>query len=428
MTALGSELLEDRLAMDATGIAFGTAPFLSVSFAPDGTDIAGQPSQAFVEFDAIAPSDQWQATILRAFQDWAIHTNADFGVVDDGGQPFGTPGSTLRDERFGDVRIGAVALQADIAAVAVSHDNPVAGTWVGDIVFNSDANFQTLDDLYAVALHEAGHVLGLTHSTDPLSPMFEHGLTAASELQPADIEAIQSLYGERAADPNEIDGWNNSTDDATDVKFAGPSGTFDGSTPSVIYGDIGSLTDADFYELNILDGYTGSVTWRIRSENISLLQPKVTILDENGDPLMSADSTRVGGDTLVVTVPQVAGNHEIFAVVEGNGTDAFGIGGYSLVAYFDGPLETPLNEIELASDGRFRLYETDDLRDLFAYGNLHPVLVGAALDANDTPATATGLKTAPGFVRATRFVQTSSIGTSADVDYFQFKSPSENDG
>src|SRR5689334_4578096 len=97
------DALEPRLTLDASGVATGLAPYLSLSFTPDGTDVGGAASSMLAKFDAMAPRAEWQAAILRAFQTWAVHTNGDVGVVADGGQPLGTPGATQRDDRFGDI-------------------------------------------------------------------------------------------------------------------------------------------------------------------------------------------------------------------------------------------------------------------------------------------------------------------------------------
>ncbi len=140
---------------------------VSISFAPDGTEIAGQPSKLFETFDGIETQAVWQTAILRAFQTWSDHIAVDFGITNDSGDPLGISGSRVDDDRFGDIRIGAIEMSGDVAAVAISDAAALSGTWTGDIVFNSQSNFQTVDNIYAVALHEVGHLLGLTHSESP---------------------------------------------------------------------------------------------------------------------------------------------------------------------------------------------------------------------------------------------------------------------
>jgi hypothetical protein len=82
---------------------------LTLSFAPDGTGVNGSANQLSQTFSAI-PADLWQSEVLRAFQTWALNANVNIGLVPDGGQPFGTPGSPQGDTRFGDVRVAAVPL------------------------------------------------------------------------------------------------------------------------------------------------------------------------------------------------------------------------------------------------------------------------------------------------------------------------------
>ena len=50
-------------------------------------------------------------------------------------------------------------------------------------------------DLFAVALHEIGHNLGLDHSNVENSIMFPNYSTGSNGLQKDDIDGIQSLYG-----------------------------------------------------------------------------------------------------------------------------------------------------------------------------------------------------------------------------------------
>ena len=90
-----------------------------------------------------------------------MHTNADIGLVSDSGAAFGTPGGTEGDDRFGDIRIGAVPLSPDVLAISVPADRLYSGTWAADVILNSNGEFTSIDDLFAVVLHEAGHVFGL---------------------------------------------------------------------------------------------------------------------------------------------------------------------------------------------------------------------------------------------------------------------------
>ncbi|HEY7389336.1 MAG TPA: matrixin family metalloprotease [Bryobacteraceae bacterium] len=68
---------------------------------------------------------------------------------------------------------------------------------VGKVAFDVTENWAVgKKSLFAVALHEIGHALGLRHSTDPNSIMYPFG-PIASELDVESIQAIQNMYGWR---------------------------------------------------------------------------------------------------------------------------------------------------------------------------------------------------------------------------------------
>src|SRR5262249_48191518 len=152
------------------GVPWADPGHLTLSFLPDGTPIAGHVSTLFQTLNAARPAAAWQRDILRAFQTWAVNANVNIGLTADGGQAIGVAGQTQHDPRFGDTRIGAQPMAADALAVSVPNDPSISGTMTGDVLVNArNKSGSGGFDLFAVILHEAGHVFGLPGSTDPKS-------------------------------------------------------------------------------------------------------------------------------------------------------------------------------------------------------------------------------------------------------------------
>src|SRR5262249_27809257 len=161
------EALEDRTVPATFGVPWNDPTHLTLSFAPDGTPIAGHTSSLFQTLDGQQSRDVWQREILEAFQTWAVQANINIAVVSDGGEAFGVPGPSQHDPRFGDIRVGAQAMSPESLSISVPYDPALSSTWTGDVLLNSNENYSSNGtNLTAVLLHEAGHVLGLSDSTD----------------------------------------------------------------------------------------------------------------------------------------------------------------------------------------------------------------------------------------------------------------------
>src|SRR4051812_34484669 len=94
------ELLEDRSVPNATfGIPWADNDHLTLSFAPDATQTVTGPSSLFATMSQAGATAAWKREVLRAFQTWAVQTNADIGLVADGGQGFGSAGAVQGDKR-----------------------------------------------------------------------------------------------------------------------------------------------------------------------------------------------------------------------------------------------------------------------------------------------------------------------------------------
>ena len=327
----GFQPLEDRtLPHTAFGIPWADPGHLTLSFAPDGTATQVGDSSLFREMRTAGSTSAWQREVLRAFQTWAAFTNLNVGLVADGGQPFGAPGAVQGDRRFGDVRVGAAPLSPDVLASA-SPFSWTGTTLSGDLLFNSDQLFRRGNvagayDLFSVALHEAGHALGLDHSHEGGSALDE-GYSYLRGLSADDVADIREMYGVRVHDRYDAAGGNDSRGRASVL-----APTKLGSLTLQADGDLTTLSDVDYYQFTVppLASLLGAVTVRLQAEGLSLVLPRVTITDGSGRVVASAASfdPRSNDLTLRFTPSLLGGTY--FVKVEGATNDAFGIGGYKL--------------------------------------------------------------------------------------------------
>jgi hypothetical protein len=133
-----------------------------------------------------------------AFAEWASHANLSISA-----------GEQIGASRAIDV-LFATGSHGDaypfISSSTLAHafyptpDNPEP--LAGDIHFNDVESWNASRgvDLFSVALHEAGHSLGLAHSSNPESAMYPY-YHAVSGLVADDIAAIQAFYGKPVASP-----------------------------------------------------------------------------------------------------------------------------------------------------------------------------------------------------------------------------------
>src|SRR5262245_2365401 len=99
------ECLERRDVPVTFGIPWADSQHLTVSFVPDGTDVHGRASDLFksLKQQGLQQAD-WQATVLRAVQTWAVNANINVGLIPEASNKLalGTDGAEQGDSRFGD--------------------------------------------------------------------------------------------------------------------------------------------------------------------------------------------------------------------------------------------------------------------------------------------------------------------------------------
>lgn len=238
---------------------------------------------------------QWQGEVLRAFQAWSAVADLDVSLVEDDGLPYGATETDQFAAGFGDIRVFARPLSADVLGIS-SLPQQGGGTRRGDIILNSEKAFRIGGtgsgyDLFTVLLQESGHALGMSNSAQPGSVMYAHYQGAKAELTAGDVAAVRTIYG---AKPTEITtedaGGNNSLQLAQTLAATAP-GRF------TVRGELHGANDRDFYkvaapELNgVSSGRMSIVLRRVSGEAL----PTLTVYTPSGGTL-SATTRLANGD------------------------------------------------------------------------------------------------------------------------------------
>lgn len=404
---LGIERLEDRDVPALFGVPWVDSTHLTLSFAPDGTSIAGTANNLQASLGANFTA--FRNTILRAAQTWAAQANISISVVGDNGSAFGTAGATQHDPRFGDIRVGGRAFGLSAAAVAVPPDPFLSGTWAGDIVFNTRIDWsKPSSKTFNVALHEIGHALGLDENNDPTSALVKNLKLAPPALSANDITAIRALYGAPA--PDQYEGSNgNST-------FSRASGLNESDDePTFAFANLSSNQDVDFYRYQPPGGDdAGPTTVRVVTNGLSLLQAQVSVYTEAGQLVTQGTVDSMSG-ALSLTF-NAAESGKFFIKVSNGSSGVFGAGRYSL-AITPNALGVPANTLDEFLRGPYELLSPSEVEH--AWEDPANVLVND--DGTDDEGEDGALDLSP--VRAGRLFTVGSLNGPADADYYRVTAP-----
>ncbi len=326
------ETLEKRVLLYATsGNAWPNKDLITLSFMPDGTNLGGATSNLVSTFNTkFGSAATWQNQILKAAQYWAQQTNINFAVVTDNGATSGSGSYQQGDPNFGDIRIGG--FNFGTSALAQAYLPPPINNYsiAGDIQFNTGITFNvgTTYDLFTVAMHEFGHALGMYHSTVATACLYPTYNGVDSALNADDIAGIKSVYSggaARAADSQEA---NNTTAAATIV-------TINATTKTAVVNslDLTTSTDLDYFKFVVPAGSSTTLKAKVVSQGLSLLNPKIEILDSAGTVKATATAaSTVYGTTITATINGISTGQTYYAKVSSaNSIAAFKTGRYALV-------------------------------------------------------------------------------------------------
>jgi Matrixin len=396
---------------------------LTVSFAPDFVEVGRYRNELTQHFNGQLSTPDWKIEILRAFQEWSRHTNLQTAIVPDSPRAFGVPGLSQNDPRFGDIRIGAFP-QENVLGNAVPF-NTAAGSWAGDIFFDTSRQFYIRDggqgneppdayDLYSVALHEIGNSLGLEDVfDDPDSVMFFSYFGARTGLSNADIAELQALYGPPKADSLEPASGNDSFASATRIAYPA---NFAQTLIASKLGRIQHADDVDFYRFN--PNARSSNCWvKLRARGRSLLCGSITMYDSNFNELATIAAENPLANTVIKEITGLVVGQPVYVKVEWSGVNGFEFGDYELALDFNAnggeEGEEGDDEEELA-----RFFEADDEAFVDLLFSLNG-LVDEETTTNNSFNNAVRLYSAFGAPEGSRFEMLSAIASSTDFDTYR---------
>jgi hypothetical protein len=312
---------------------------ITYSFMPDGTSVGGTQSVLFQTLNARFATAKWEGQIEQAASLWENVTNVNLALVSDGGEPVGTSGDQQDDPRFGDIRIGAVPLPSGVLAETLLPPPANGGTDAGDILFNSNINWQINNDfdLMTVAAHEFGHALGLGESSVSTAVMYGTYNGIKQALTSDDISGIQSIYGTRSFDQFNSGGNRNSN-----IFTAANINSFITSNAQIAIPnlDITTGAQAEWFFVDVPSTTTGTMKVTVQSSNLSSLTPTLAVFTSSASEVGLVSATDTFGATISISTSVSSGQGYYIRVTSVNGESP--VGNYGLLINFGSQAQAPI--------------------------------------------------------------------------------------
>ena len=148
----------------------------------------------------IPQKDMLSTTMKHAFMDWQKHTNGNFSF-----EFVGTKSTANIVVVFVESGMNTICKRQEALGCTKFHSARtvygnqrilVAKIYIS--MYDQDGKSMTSNQIYTIMLHEIGHALGLKHSEDQNSLMYESTnsqMADKQEIQPEDSETLYELYG-----------------------------------------------------------------------------------------------------------------------------------------------------------------------------------------------------------------------------------------
>lgn len=326
------EGLEDRMLLySTTGEKFSFGSRITYSFMPDGTNVAGKASNFVSQMDSRFGRAAWQQAFALAAAAWSGAANVNLVQVSDNGMPLSAGNYQQGDPGVGDIRIGGNAMGSGTLAYAFNPPTANGGSLASDQLFNTNQNWQLGKDfdIQTVALHEFGHALGLGHSGVNSAAMYQYYSGMRTNLTNDDIAGVQAVWGVRTSDWTAGSTGNDSLNTAYD---ATPHLIKDYNQAVLWDLNLTNSSDQNWYKVTTPANASSTFSATAQSLGLSLLVPRVTIFNANGQGLTQTyGSISPTGSQTTASITNAQPNTTYYVRVSSGLAGAIGAGAYALI-------------------------------------------------------------------------------------------------